>query len=128
MDRFVRMAGVGSHMGVMEAVEARGSITPEGGAFRQKSKNLPPPWMSSSGLHTSFALAATMPVLVLTMRIWNVLARGLLVFQDALLTFICPQCRIGVVCGGLPRLVFLHHRKSFRDGHGIQPPECCSVA
>jgi hypothetical protein len=25
MDRFVRMAGVGSHMGVMEAVEARGS-------------------------------------------------------------------------------------------------------
>ena len=29
MDRFVRMAGMGSHMGVMEAVEARGSIMPE---------------------------------------------------------------------------------------------------
>jgi hypothetical protein len=60
--------------------------------------------MSGSGLHTSFALAAAMPVLVLVMQVWNVLARVLLVFQDALLTFISPQCRSGVVCGGLPRL------------------------
>lgn len=29
MDRFVRMVGMGSHMGVMEAVEPRGSIMPE---------------------------------------------------------------------------------------------------
>ena len=71
--------------------------------------------MSGSGLHTSFPLAASMPVLVLVMRIWNVLARVLPVFQDALLTFVSPRCGIGVVYGGLPRLVFLHHRKSFRD-------------
>jgi hypothetical protein len=31
-----------------------------------------------------------------------------------LLTFIGPQCRIGVVRGELTRFVFLHHRKSFR--------------
>ena len=85
--------------------------------------------MSGSGLHASFALTAAMPVLVLVMRVWNVLARVLMVFQDALLTFISPQCRIGADgFRGLPRLVFLHHRKSFRDGHGIQPPECRSVA
>jgi hypothetical protein len=47
--------------------------------------------MSCPGLHTGFAFAAAMPVLVLTMLIRNFLARVLLVFSDAALpTFIGP--------------------------------------
>jgi hypothetical protein len=68
--------------------------------------------MSCPGLHTGFAFTAAMPVLVLTMLVRNFIARVLPVFSDALLTFIC---RIGIVCGDLPRLVFLHHRKSSQD-------------
>jgi hypothetical protein len=59
-------------------------------SFRQESTDSPAAWMSCPGLHTGFAFAAAMPVLVLTMLIRNFLARVLPVFSDALLTFIGP--------------------------------------
>jgi hypothetical protein len=68
--------------------------------------------MSSSRLHASFALAATMQILVLTMLVWDVFARSLPISQNTLLIFICPKRPIGVVCGCLPSLVFLRHWKS----------------
>jgi len=46
--------------------------------------------MSCPGLHTGFAFAAAMPVLVLKMLVRYFLARVLLAFSDALLTFIGP--------------------------------------
>jgi hypothetical protein len=63
--------------------------------------------MSGSWLHAGFTLAAAMPVLVLEVRVWNISAWILAVFRHAMLTFIAG--RFGTDCGGLPRLVFLHH-------------------
>ena len=63
MDRFVRMAGVGSHMGVMEAVEARGSIVPEVITL-----------VSNKGLTNSAGIVEEIIVAPIAIIIWAVIA------------------------------------------------------
>ena len=63
MDRFVRMAGVGSHMGVMEAVEAGGSLMPEVIAF-----------VSNKGPTNSAGIVEEIIVAPIAIIIWAVIA------------------------------------------------------
>ena len=63
MDRFVRMADVGSHVGVMEAVEARSSITPEMTTL-----------VSNKGLTNAAGIIEEIIVAPIAVIIWAVIA------------------------------------------------------
>ena len=63
MDRFVRMAGVGSHMSVMETVESRGGIMPEVIAF-----------VSNKGLTNAAGIIEEIIVAPIAVIIWAVIA------------------------------------------------------
>jgi hypothetical protein len=63
MDRFVRMADVGSHVGVMEAVESRGSIMPKVITF-----------VSNKGLTNAAGIIEEIIVAPIAVIIWAVIA------------------------------------------------------
>ena len=100
-----------------------------GSTPRQDSTKSTAAWVSGSGLHNGCPLTAAMTILVLAVRIRIWFSGVFLIFQGLLLTFTKPSCRSSGVCGGpLTNVLFIRHRKSFRDGHGIQPPGYRSVA
>jgi hypothetical protein len=63
MDRFVRMADVGSHVGVMEAVESRGSIMPKVITF-----------VSNKGLTNAAGIIEEIIIAPIAVIIWAVIA------------------------------------------------------
>ena len=93
MGRFVRMAGVGSGMGVMEAVEARSSITPEMTTL-----------VSNKGLTNAAGIIEEIIIAPIAVIIWAVIAVVIAV------TVVIKMCRPGSHCSFINPHAYLRDR------------------